>query len=217
MKKKLIGLLFLIPILLSACRSPLFTADRLPWVGGEPVLFRDNFESQTAGWQTHDNRLSFVGYQQGGFRFWSIVPNYQFWSVPGLNFRDIIVSTKVTKLDGPDNNLFGLVCRYQNEENFYALMISSDGYYGIFKNVDGQQTLIDQQYMGYSEVIQQGEASNTIKAVCQNNQLVLYVNDSKLIEKIDDSLSYGDVGMIVGNLSQPGVDVLFEYIVVVKP
>jgi len=217
MKKILIINLIIVPIFLSACWTSLFIADTMPWVSDEPVLFRDNFTSQTAGWRTHENRLSFAGFQQGGFRLWSIVPNYQFWSVPGLNFRDTIVSTRVTKLDGPDNNIFGVLCRYQDENNFYALVISSDGYYGIFKNVEGQQILIDQPYMSYNEVIQRGESSNDIRAVCQGHQLVLYVNDSKLIEVFDHSLAFGDVGMIVGNLNQPGVDILFDYFIVVKP
>jgi hypothetical protein len=216
--KHLSFLLFIfLMLMLTACRAEAFTADTLPWVGDEPVLFKDSFTSQTGGWSTHDDVLSFSGYTQGGFRLWANVPQFQFWSVPGLNFKDTLIYTSATKLNGPDDNLFGVLCRYQDELNFYALVIGSDGYFGIYKMLAGEQALIGQETMVFSESINRGAALNEIKAVCQGDQLVLTVNGTRLIQAQDDSLAFGDVGLIVGNFSEPGVDVLFDNFIVVKP
>jgi hypothetical protein len=217
MKKLPVFLISLSLLLLSACRAEWLTADSLPWVGEGPVLFQDDFSKETGGWSTHEDTVSFSGYEQSGFRLSSDVPDYQFWSVPGLNFSDSLVYVKARKISGPENNLFGVVCRFQDSENFYALMIGSDGYYGIFKRVDGEQSLVDQRHMDFSEAIQTGDGINDIKAICQGDYLALFVNETRLIQVRDDSLGYGDVGMIVGNLKETGVNILFDDFVVLKP
>ena len=217
MRKILVIFSLLIPLSLSACRTGWLTADGLPWVGEGPVLFQDDFSKETGGWNTHDDALSFSGYEKSGFRLSSDVPNYQFWSVPGLNFKDSLVYARARMLSGPENNLFGVVCRFQDGDNFYALMIGSDGYYGIFKRVDGEQSLIGQRHMDFSEVIQTGDQTNDIKGICQGNHLALFVNETRLIQVEDDSLGYGDVGLIVGNLEETGVNILFDDFVVLKP
>jgi len=209
--------IFIILVCLTACRPAFLAADQLPWVGDEPILFRDDFSGENIGWATHEDSLSFAGFDLSGYRLWSKMPDFQFWSVPGLNFQDTLVQVRATKLDGPDDNLFGLICRYQDDDNFYALMVGSDGYYGIYKRVDGEQTLINQVHLDFSAAIEQGEASNTIQAICQGDQLALIVNNVSLIQVSDGALSHGDVGIVVGNFSEPGVDILFDDFIVVSP
>ncbi len=209
--------IFIILVCLTACRPAFLAADQLPWVGDEPILFRDDFSGENIGWATHEDSLSFAGFDLSGYRLWSKMPDFQFWSVPGLNFQDTLVQVRATKLGGPDDNLFGLICRYQDDDNFYALMVGSDGYYGIYKRVDGEQTLINQVHLDFSAAIEQGEASNTIQAICQGDQLALIVNNVSLIQVSDGTFSNGDVGIVVGNFSEPGVDILFDDFIVVSP
>ena len=208
--------LLLMAFFLTGCSAGFMTADTLPWVGDEAVLFKDDFTAQSGGWTTHEDTLSLSTYEKGGLRLWLDVPNYQFWSVPGLNFRDVLIHTQALKLDGPDDNMFGLICRYQDEANYYALVIGSDGYYGIIKKFAGEETLIDQAHMDFSEEIQPGGLMNELQAICTGDQLSLYVNGQRLLEVRDDALAYGDVGVIVGNFSEPGVDVLFDNFIVIS-
>ena len=58
---------------------------------------------------------------------------------------------------------------------------------------------------------------NEIQAVCKGNHLILIVNDVRLLQVEDHYLDTGDVGLIVGNFSEPGVDILFDNFIVVKP
>jgi len=204
-------------LMCSACQAETFTADTLPWVGDEPVLFKDGFSDQLGHWTTHEDSLSFAGYAQNGFRLWANVPNYQFWSVPELNFKDVLIYTRARKQAGPENNIFGVLCRYQDEDNYYALVIGSDGYYGVFRTLKGEQMLIGQEHMDFSEVINQGENVNEIQAICQGDQLTLIINEITLIQVQDNALSYGDVGLMIGNFSEPGVDILFDDFFVLKP
>ncbi len=218
MKKVLLSVLFLACLaVLGACSSQSLTADTLPWIADTPVLFRDDFSSESGGWSTHADAVSFAGYDQGRFRLWVDVPFYHFWSVPGLHFQDTLVFTRAIKQAGPENNLFGILCRYQDSRNFYALVIGSDGYYGIFKSENGSQSLIGQEHMDFNEVIRRGEADNEIQAVCQGDQLVLIVNGVKLLQVQDGTFPQGDVGLIAGSFLEPGVDIYFDDFIVVKP
>jgi hypothetical protein len=217
MKRLILAFFTLISIFLVGCQAEVLAADDLPWVREQKVLFKDGFSHPTGGWRTFEDSLSFAGYKNGGFRLSAKVPHYQFWSVPGLNFRDAVIYTHAQKLGGPDDNMFGVLCRYQDSSNYYAFVIGSDGYYGIYKMVSGQQSLVAQEHMDFSEKIQRGGQENKIMALCKDDQLALVVNDSTLLLVEDDTFSHGDVGLIVGNFSEPGVDVLFDDFVVIKP
>lgn len=217
MKKLLLWFLPCLALLLAGCMAESLTADTLPWVSDEPILFADDFSQQTGGWRTHEDRLSYIGYTQDGFRLWVDLPNYQVWSVPGLNFKDTHTYTRASQLAGPNDNLLGLLCRYQDEGNYYAFVISSDGYYGIIKKQAGVQSLLGLNQMGFDEAIQRGGADNEILAICQGDQLALFVNGINLLQVNDVTFTYGDVGLIAGNRAQPGVDVLFDYFIVMKP
>lgn len=201
---------------LSACTSESLAADQLPWVGDAPVLFKDDFTTQDGGWTTLEDSLSFIGYDDGGFRLRSSVPDYQFISVPGLNFKDVQVYAQVRKLEGPDDNLFGVVCRYQDPQNFYAFLISSDGYFGIFEMQNGYLGLINQVHMDFDKVIERGRGTNELMVICQGDKLGFLVNDQPLLQVQDDTLSFGDVGFLAGSLASGGVDVFFDNFIVLK-
>lgn len=211
--------LLLLPILLmlSACYSKYYSVDIFQNIQDDPILFKDDFSSQKGGWLTSDDPRSFSGYALGGFQFRSDIQNFQFWSVPGLNFKDVHVYVRARKISGPNDNLFGLLCRYQDPLNFYAMIIGSDGYYGLFKVVDGHQSLINQKHLDFSTAINQGNGDNEIHALCKANSLALIVNDTQLLQVQDASLGYGDVGLIAGNFSESGTNILFDNFIVIKP
>jgi hypothetical protein len=216
-KRLLYPFVIILFFLLSACQQAAFSADKLPWISEEKVLFRDDFSYPTGGWETYQDSLRLAGYQSGEFRLWLNVSHFQTWSVLGLNFSDVQVHSRARKLGGSDDNLFGVICRYWDPANYYAFVISSDGYYGIYKMMSGELSLIDQQHMDFSEIIHRGGGENTLFALCQGDQLAFFVNERLLIQVEDTAFQNGDVGLIVGNFSEPGVDILFDDFIVVKP
>jgi hypothetical protein len=139
------------------------------------------------------------------------------WANPGLSFTDVRLEVDASKVGGDDNNDFGLICRYQDSNNFYFFVISSDGYYGIGKVKGGQQFLIGMESMPPSEKINQGNASNQLKADCVGNTLALHVNGEKLTEQTDMDFASGDVGLIAGAFDNPGTDIHFDNFIVMRP
>jgi hypothetical protein len=153
----------------------------------------------------------------GAYRIYVNTTNTDVWSNPGLNFSDTSIQVDASKVGGVDNNDFGIICRYRDAENFYFFVISSDGYYGIGKMVNGQHKLIGVNAMPPSEKVAQGNVTNHLRADCVGNRLTFYVNGSMLADEQDTEFTSGDVGLMAGTFETPGTDIYFDNFVVSKP
>lgn len=189
--------------------------------GGSPapdnVLFRDDFSDTSSGWDRVNVSDGVTDYADGVYRIFVNTSNTDVWANPGLNFSDVRIEVDATKVGGDDNNDFGLICRYQDGANFYFFVISSDGYYGVGKFVEGEQKLIGSESMPASDKVNQGNATNHLRADCVGNKLRLYVNDELLTEVEDSEFTSGDVGLLAGSFDQPGTDIHFDNFSVLKP
>jgi hypothetical protein len=213
-------LLITVCLLLLAAMACSLVADLIPGDETplpEDVLFRDDFSDPSSGWDRVDTADGVTDYQDGRYRILVNTPNTDVWANPGLAFGDVIVEVDATKAGGPDDNDFGVICRYQDIENFYFFLLSSDGYYGIGRVVDGEQTLIGDDQLYPDDAIRQGEATNHIRADCVGSSLTLHINGVELAEVQDDTFASGDVGLLAGTFDQPGTELLFDDFVVKRP
>ena len=195
------------------------------WMQAEPsiapggVLFSDDFSVSGRGWETwEDSEGSWVGHQSGGLRFVIGQPHYDYWSRLPESYSDVFMEVNALKIGGPDDNSFGLLCRAQEDESYYAFLITSDGYYGILKVYNGgYMFLSDPAGLVYSESIHRGQASNQIGVYCAGDHLLLIVNGEALAQATDSDLVSGQVGLIAGSSDAAGVDILFDNFVLYKP
>lgn len=198
-----------------ACSESIFVKPS-PTIGNDQVLFQDDFSDPSSGWLTERDEDHIIDYENGSFRIWGNRSQFDYWSITNLNFGDVRIEVDATKLGGPDNNSYGIICRY-NQENFYGFIISSDGYYGISKRKIGDHQIIGAEGMKTSPVIQKGAASNHIRADCIGNVLTLYINGEKLQEVTDSEFTLGDVGLLAGSFDVGGIDIRFSHFQVLKP
>ena len=204
---------FLLSFLLSSClpsQTPLLSS-----VKSGDLLYQDEFEDTTTGWARIANEHGIMDYDSGGYRMLVRQPKLNLWSISEKNFGDARVEADVIKLNGPDENRMGLLCRYQSG-NYYFFIISNDGYYVIGKFIGGLSLLLGQSEMQASEAIQPGKV-NHLRADCIGNKLTFYINFTEVASAMDTDLPTGDVGVLAGAFSQPGVDVLFDNFVVMQP
>jgi hypothetical protein len=181
------------------------------------ILFQDDFSDPSTGWTTWNGDGSAVDYNNGGLRFYINQLDFEYWSLPVGNYEDVRIDVAATKLTGPDDNHYGIICRYVNRDNYYSFIISSDGYYGIMKVKEGNYSLIAGSQMQYSDIIQKGSITNDLQAECSGENLVFSVNGQKLAVAHDSDFKKGGVGLIVGTYQSPGVDVIFDDFVLYQP
>ena len=190
-----------------------FTAQ--PTLGA--ILFQDDFSDPNSGWKRYQGTDSIRDYENGAYRITVDIPNQYFFSTAGQNFSDVSIKVDTTKVAGPDDNLFGIICRFQDLNNFYFFIISSDSFYAIGKNIGGETSLLGQDKMLYSEAIHRGETDNSLQAICDRDQLTLYANGVKLVTIEDTTYSSGDVGLLVGTFETYGANMVFDNFIVMQP
>jgi len=204
---------------LAACANSYDGSSRSLIAKSRPnAVFIDDFSNQDNGWETWgDANGSYVVYQNGGLRILVMEKQFDYWSRPGKRFGDARVEVDAIKLAGPNDNDFGLMCRYQDKNNFYAFLISSDGYAGILKVEDGKYKVVSGSQLTATTQVRTGEALNHIQADCIGQTLTFLVNEQVVAQAQDGGFTTGEVGVIAGTNANPGVDIFFDNFVVSKP
>lgn len=186
--------------------------------GEEGLLYFDDFSDFGSGWYSNGDPSAVAEYSSDGYRIVVTQESSAVWALPGRLFTNVRIEVLTDKQGGDDDNFFGVMCRVQgttDSANFYLLMISSDGYYGIAKRVNGGElALIGQAKLQFSNAINLGSVENRIRADCSGDTLSLYANDVKLVEVVDADLSTGQIGLLAGTFTVRGTNILFDEIAV---
>lgn len=200
--------------------ASLFSACSLQTGFGAPssLPFEDDFSLRSSGWDQMDETLFSSNYYEGYYRIQINQANYMAWANPGLSLGDVHIEVEATFLGGGLDNHFGVICRAVDVNNFYALMISADGFYGIAKRVNGGSLeLIGTSQLEYSDAILQGVITNQLAADCAGQTLRLSVNGQTLLETTDSSFTSGDVGLLAGTFNIDSTEVVFDNFLVTQP
>jgi hypothetical protein len=208
-------LIILTSMLLVGCALPSLAAPTSRPESGA-VLYKEDFASPVSGWDHTKYAEGIMDYDSGGYRMLVNARDLNFWSSPHKDFTDVRVEVDAGKLGGPDENRIGLICR-SSGTNYYFLIISSDGYYGLGLFKDGSATLLDQEQMVASTAIRKGLAINHLRLDCNGDAIAGYVNGFELAQVHDLTLKHGDVGLLAGTFQQPGADIVFDNFVVFAP
>jgi len=180
-------------------------------------LFFDDFSERDSGWDLFNDAIGMTEYVSETYQILVKEPNTDLFANPNKNFRDVIIEVKAQRLAGPQDNSFGIICRYRDEKNFYTAQISNDGYAGILRMKDGEYTLLGQESMIPAPSILGGSSVNIIHMECVGRSLSLVVNGKPVDAREDDSFETGDVGLIAGSFGEAGVHIAFDDFSVAAP
>jgi hypothetical protein len=199
---------------LSAC------AGATPPPGAQNAAFFDDFSNSSSGWTQVVDENGTIGYGKDYYHISVNQPGMLLLANPGKSFSgDVSIEVDARKISGSDDNYFGVLCHYQNPDNYYALMITSDGYAGIAMRQDGQDILISPGLKFLKmDGINTGNKVNHIRADCIGETLTLFANGKQVSLAYNNNLSGGDTGLVVrsGRL-EGGVDIRFNNFIVTVP
>jgi hypothetical protein len=174
------------------------------------LLYSDDFSSSKSGWYTSSTGDFIVSYKSGKYHLTEVSPNQwrSAFSPTRLNFSDFVLEIEATKEAGPDDNIFGVIVRATDFSNYYAYILSSDGYYQIAKLQNNSWAYVSD--WAKSSAIKTGNATNLIKIVCNGDKQSLYANGVKLTDYSDSSFAYGQLGLYAGTQSEGNVTIGFD-------
>ena len=132
-------------------------------------------------------------------------------------FGDHIIEVETTLLDGTDDNWQTVNCRNADNDTYYDLGISADGYYLLDVWVNGSK-LNKSLGPSRSRHIRTGRnAVNALRVECVGTSLRLFVNGNMVAEITDTNISRGHVGLSVDSLGGEFSEVAFDNIRITVP
>jgi len=188
-----------------------------PYQPGD-VLLADDFSNNSNHWELYESADgSAVAFFQGGILVLLNAGQSEMLTTAAGEFSDSKINVTAEKISGSNNNMYGIICRYLNDKNYYGFLITADGYYGIFKVLDGNYQLLNAENLQYSDQIRQGESTNQLEVICRDNQLEIKVNGSEILSVKDQSFLSGKTGLFAGTYQEKNTAVLFDNYVVTFP
>ncbi|MGQ9889472.1 MAG: hypothetical protein ACUVSX_13415 [Aggregatilineales bacterium] len=120
------------------------------------------------------------------------------WSLNGVEHDDVIASAAVQLTQGALGSALGLICRADARGNGYYFLIANDGTFSIGVGTDARNDLFQLVPWQASSAVRPGTQPNTLRIVCVENYLALFVNDVFVAETFDDELRRGQLGVTLG-------------------
>ncbi len=188
----------------------------IPTASGS-VLFQDDFSLDSSGWDRYQDSTYQADYDAGAYSITVHTPNTWAWTTPRVSLGDVRIEVDATKTAGPDNNVFGIVCRYQDWRNYVFFLVASDGYVGIGARRDGANVLLSGESLQLRDAVMQGETPNHLRADCVGEELRLYVNGFPVAQASSSDWSEGDVGLLAGTYNEGGVSIGFDNFSALQP
>jgi hypothetical protein len=211
-----IGVLLLVMVACGAGESEPDACDNLP-----DILFIDDFNGEfDCGWATYNRGGGIASIENSSMQLTVSQPGQIWWTNPSRNFDDVVIRVEARQVSGPNDNAYGIICRYQNEENFYVFLISGDGYYAIGKYQTGDENVVYLTENGQfqpSDAINTGIASNEMEVSCLGNELSLAVNGAPLVSVNDPTFVTGDIGLAASTLQAATGVIEFDNVQVAAP
>ena len=183
------------------------------------ILFEDDFSDTGSGWDRFEDSEGSTDYHDDGYRILIGVESTYYWANPGRDFDDVRVEVDATLIGGELDNQLGIICRHQDIDNFYAVVISSDGYYAFRKrHLGADLEILGDGSFTQTDLITQGpDVTNHIRVDCIGDTISLYVNGQFVDDIQDSDIASGDVGLLAGTFDVSATSILFDDFVVYQP
>jgi hypothetical protein len=161
---------------------------------GEPSLFADDFTSPNRTWALFETNEGAAYVQQGELYLEDRGRGIGIYTHPvDHEWEDVLVDVRIRHIAGSQNNWMGVICRQQDEENYYLFAISADGYYLILKVEAGIPTPVAGPLK--SELINPGRATNQLLVRCEEDRLALSINGDLEASRTDRTFKEGNVAL----------------------
>jgi hypothetical protein len=101
----------------------------------------------------------------------------------------------------------GVILRYQDDDNFFAVDLRADGYVRFVKVVEGVWETVRgwRRAVGYRE-----GATNRLRIIAPGNKFVIYLNGHRILTAREVSFRKGDIALFAGTQNGRGHSVSFD-------
>jgi hypothetical protein len=193
-------------------------AARIAEIQNTEPTFSDDFRRDTGAWDTDavDSVLYF--FERRALHIEVTGPSRSAWatyvSEPNTpaEIGDFYVEFDATFVTLGGDNATGLVFRMIDNENYYLLSASENGYINLVKLVAGEWTDLTPWVL--SEAIDtEAEAVNRIGVLAEGTSLAIAINGEVVTVAEDDEFTSGAIGLLAQAFSADSAEVSFDNVV----
>ncbi|HTX92831.1 MAG TPA: hypothetical protein VMC09_16595 [Anaerolineales bacterium] len=184
------------------------------------ALFFDDFKQASSNWPRIQNDAGISDFANGYYHIFVKDPGTLILAKLDKVFQaDVSIEVDARKLGGTDDNYYGILCHYQDPDNYYMLLITSDGYSGIAMRQGGLDSMISPALKFLKmNGIKTGRGVNHIRADCVGDKMALFVNGKQVSLAYSKSITGGSTGLVVRSGMYLGdTDVRFDNFTVLPP
>jgi hypothetical protein len=181
-------------------------------------LYKDDFSSESSGWSHSTDDTGSLEYEEGEYVFRINESQYITWGLlDEEEFENIRVEVEVAERNQASNDqpTFGVMCHYQDSNNYYYAGFGTDGYYAVIKYENGEDFFLSdpaENLWQPTEDISGGQEKYKLEVECANGNIKLIV-DGKTISEVEDStFSKGQIGLFVLTFDEPEAHIAFDNI-----
>ncbi len=171
------------------------------------LLVRDDFSSPVSGWTVSKDRGGQEAYRDGQYVI-TLNSTDPYWGVSPRTLGDFVAEVDATPTsrygagfayDGPLGDSFGVIVRAQDQDNFYAFLVATDGRYSAFHVKNGSLAWDTRWTAADDDVVKDGWQTSRLRVLAMGSELRFYVNGRMLVRVPDAIWSSGQAGVIAAN------------------
>jgi hypothetical protein len=182
------------------------------------VLFEDDFSNASGGWSIDFGSNSTAQFEDGQYVLQILATKLLIWTTSASgDLSDVRVEVTAASSGVANDPGMGIVCGYQDDDHFYYLGMTPDGYYAIskFNADDGVMLTSSTDEWERSARIPLYDPSYQLDADCgSDGTLALFVNGVEVARANDTDYPSGVIGLMAQTFNDQPAEVRFDDLVV---
>ena len=184
--------------------------------------FSDDFSSGEYDWWEVDDEIQSWGIEDEHYALHLLSSNYSTWAYPPVEFTPTTIGFDAAVLPGFEQGAYGVMCYYQDEDNYYFISIDPVYQeYSIGYVLGGDyETLMEDMWMPSNTIKDDNYEINNVMVVCDPDMITLFVNNEFEAQTAVSGVK-GGVAAIYGeswdDTPASGFKVLFDNLYAFKP
>ncbi len=160
-------------------------------------VFRDDFSDPASGWEVFDDEGAAAAYRNDQFVITVKRSDYYATAESGRAFETPAVRVTAMNPSGSTGSAVGIVCRYQDQDNFDLLAVGTNGTAAILRSDGGDlSVLTGSGRWSRSAAVPVGARRYRLRAECGTDRLSLAVDDRRVLA-VPASGPPGTIGLFV--------------------
>ena len=209
------GILCWLTIVTIAQETPVPPEQPSPFISGDveivtdDLFLYDTFDNPDT-WEQYTDDSTRAITENGVYRIQRENSTQGIWGQNEALHADVVIQVETTQRSSDNDNGYGVMCRASadNTGDGYLFRITGNGFYAIAKVEKGEaRNLVD---WTFSQRLSQGQATNTLTAICVGDYIAFYANGGLLAETRDATFRIGVTALFARSADDNPVDVSFD-------